>query len=303
MTNRPECIVCQSQNMKLHFYPPNRFNGKVFSYYNCLECGSLSIFPLPTENDFKQIYGENDHSYLNDLDEDEKLNTVVGYPKFTYHKYQLDFFKGAMPLLKGKKLLDYACGSGFYMAYAKKLGFDPIGIEYSNDFAKLLRQKTNLEIYGFKSFKEEFQHQQFDIIHLGHVLEHLTNPKQLFSELKPFIHNDTIFIIDGPLENNACLSRFVINLGSKIKKRSFNEYEPQHLSFTNYHSQLHFFEALNLKPIKYKVVEQYWPLPEKPNLSSPSETARYLLARSSITISSLFEKQGNVFHYIGKFQN
>ncbi len=300
--DKPVCIICDGKDMKLHFYPPNRFNNKEFNYYKCGKCSSLSIFPIPETGDFNQIYGVNDHSYLLDLSENQSLEFEFGYNKFDHQKLQIDFLKEALPLFKGKKLLDYACGSGFYMAYAIKIGLEPVGIEYSEDFVSLLRKKTKLNIYSLNEFREKYMNEKFDIIHLGHILEHMTNPRQFFNELKKSAHNNTLFIVDGPLENNTCLSRLVINMGAKLKKRKYNGYAPQHLSFTNYDSQLLFFNRLGMKKLKYKVVEQYWPLPDKPDWYSISSVFRHILGRCSIFLSGFFKKQGNVFHYIGKFE-
>ena len=51
----PYCIICRSRDVRLHYYPPNLFNGKAFRYYRCRRCGSLSICPLPDEADFRFV--------------------------------------------------------------------------------------------------------------------------------------------------------------------------------------------------------------------------------------------------------
>lgn len=296
--NSPICLICGSDKMNLHFYPPNKFNGKEFHYYKCEKCLSLAIFPIPSKEDFDVIYGTNDHFYLLAK---EKFNFDFKYKKYTYQYYQLKFLKEASPFLKGKKLLDYGCGNGYYIAFAQRFGIESVGIEFDKKFAELLRGKTSLNIFSWEEFAQKYSGEKFDIIHLGHILEHLPNPKELLKELKKFSHNNTMFIIDGPLENNACLSRFFISIFSKLKKRKFNEYPPQHLSFTNYDSQLLFFKSIGFKTIRYTAAEQYWPLPEKVN--TLSDGLKYLLAYCSIHFSMLFKKHGNIFHFIGKFEN
>lgn len=301
--SKPICIICGCEDMKLHFYPPNRFNKKVFYYYKCNSCSSLSIFPLPTPEDFGLIYGTNDHFYLLNSPEDQLLEFNFNYKEFTNEKYQLDFLEKAIPIFKGRKILDYACGNGYYMAYAKKIGLQPIGIEYSKVFSRLLRKKTKLEIYSFDEFEAKYNNEKFDIIHFGHILEHLVTPFKCLNDMKKYAHKDTLYIIDGPLENNICLSRLILNIGSKLKRKKYNEYQPQHLSFTTYDAQLLFFKKLEMKIIKYKVVEQYWPLPQTIEWTSFSSIIKFSIARCSIMISKCFKKHGNIFHCIGMIEN
>jgi SAM-dependent methyltransferase len=295
----PVCIICNSRNVIEHPYPPNKFNGKIFSYYECRNCSSISIFPLPSPADMDLIYGINDHSYLLSLGENEMLSFSLSFKKYNYQNYQLRFLSEAKPFINGKRILDYGCGSGYYMAFAKTLGFSPVGIEYNKAFAGIIKKKTGLPVFSNEEFEIEFQNKKFDVIHLGHVLEHLGDPKSILNWLKQFSHSETIFIIDGPLEDNFCLSRIVINTISRLKNRPFNTYSPQHLSFTNYDSQLSFFENTGMKKLKYTVTEQYWPLPEK--ISTLADLPKYLLAVSSIQFSKLFKRHGNIFNYIGKW--
>ena len=296
-----ECIICNSHNLKPHFYLPNKFGNRFFKYYKCADCKSISIQPTPNNAELNKMYGIEDHNYLKDL---ENITYEFKYPKYSYKWHQLNFLKIHISLLQGKNLLDYACGNGYYIAYANKLGLKASGIEFNEAFAKILRKKSGLDIFSVEELKNTGQ--KFDIIHFGHVLEHLPKPEESFKEICQFAHENTLFIFDGPLENNSCLSRNIIDLGVKLKKKlsnkKYNEYEPQHLSFTNYSSQLKFFEKIGLKQIKYIAAEQHWPLPAKLVPHSPGSILKYFLAQTSIHISNIVPKYGNVFHYIGQFK-
>lgn len=297
----PTCIICRNDKVHPHFYPSNRYNGKEFRYYECEECGSLSIFPLPSQEDLDKMYGKNDHAYLFELKEDEPFEHQLDYPANTYQRYQLDFLASDILSLPGKKLLDFACGNGYYVAHAQKLGFEAYGVEYNEALSALLRKKTGLNIFTYADFNQRFGHIKFDVIHLGHVLEHLTDPAAMMHDLKQHAHGNTVFIIDGPLENNASLARAVINIGSRLRRKAYNEFEPQHLSFTTYGSQLKFFEKLGMTTLGYECREQYWPLPASPG-PGLSSASKHFLAKCSILLSGLFPAHGNVFHYRGKFK-
>jgi len=296
------CIICKKNDLKKSIYPPTLFNDHYFYYYKCTHCKSLSVFPLPEKEDFDLMYGVNDHDYLLKL-KGEKFRHTFEYPKFDQQSYQLLFLKEIADSIKDKTLLDYGCGNGFYMKYAQTLGAMPVGIDYNASFCELLKDKTGLEILSEDGFLEKHHGSKFDIIHFGHILEHLVKPDQIINQMKQYAHQDTLFIADGPLEANTCLSHFAIKLGSRIKAKTHNAHPPQHLSLTNYHSQLNFFENLALKTIKYKAKEQYFPLPHKADWRSLSSVFRFTLSRLSIRTSALFPQIGNIFHYIGKLNS
>lgn len=295
-----KCIICESRWLILYHYPPNIFNNKSYHYYKCNNCKSLSISPLPELSEFELMYGEKDRCYLEEHSDGATLKHRLDFPKYNHQWYQLQFFGKDKHLAAGNRLLDFGCGSGFYMAFSNALGFESIGIEFNEEVARKLRISTRLSIYSVREFQKQYANSQFDVVHFGHILEHLADPKKAINEILRYTHPETLFIFDGPLESNKCLSRLVIDFGSLVKRKPYNQCAPQHLSFTTYDAQLHFFEGLGFKTLLYEAVEQPWPLPSQPDLLSISSLARFSLSRLSMFLSSLFREQGNIFHYVGK---
>lgn len=294
-----KCRICGSVNQKKGSYPDIHFNNKVFSYYACEDCCSYNVFPSPTPSDLELIYGETDHKYF------KTISDKISYPEkyhFANHQgYQINFLNEIGDKLVNKTLLDFACGSGFYLNHAKKLGAKVVGIEFNNEFVKLLIQKTKFDIYTLEEALSTFKDKPFDFIHLGHILEHLTNPIETFNEIKKLAHKNTVFIIDGPLERNPCLSRFYIDFGSRIKNKPYNTFAPQHLSLTTKKSQLRFFDNIGLRTLKYEIVEQYFPLPRTFGRSIIGNI-NFFIASCSVLLSMLIPSFGNVFHFRGKLK-
>lgn len=298
-SSTPYCIICNSEKLTLHNYPPNRFNGKEFNYYRCRECNSISVHPIPSQSDMNRMYGTTDHSYLEVLKEGEELAHKYDYPKYHHQGYQIQYFENEMGLAIGNKMLDFACGSGFYMQYFKQKGFDPVGVEFNSNFADLLKEKTGLNICSIDEFEQKNINAKFDVIHYGHVLEHMPNPAEALEWSKKYAHSKTLFVIDGPLEFNTCLSRTLAELSADYRCRKYLTHQPQHLMFANAKSQLRFFQQAGLFPINYHVAEQSYPFPNKPNWKSPSVTIQYLISQLSIRLSKLSSSHGNIFHFIG----
>jgi 2-polyprenyl-3-methyl-5-hydroxy-6-metoxy-1,4-benzoquinol methylase len=297
-----KCIICESAKLATDYYRPNLFNDTLFHYHRCKACKSVSIDPIPSKADFDKIYGETDHAYIKKMKAGEKIIHDFKWPKYHHQGYQINLFKQSSKLAKGNKLLDFATGSGFYLAYAQTLGFEVVGVEYSQDFSNKMKEKTGLNIISINELESAYSTKKFDIIHFGHILEHLENPYEIIKKLRYFAHDETIIIADGPLEANACLSQKIIRIGAFLKRKKYNYYAPQHLTFTNYNSQLLFFKKAGLKTLKYKVMEQDFPFRIQRKCFFSFNTFTSLLSLCSIQISKLSPKMGNVFHYVGKFE-
>lgn len=293
------CPLCFSDKSETFFYPPTNFNNKVYSYRTCLDCRASYITPFPQKEDYDKIYGLEDHYYLKKLNPDDKYIFNSELLLYNHQAYQLNFFKSGGYWKGKKRLLDIGCGSGFYMNYASHFGLETIGLEYNSEFASLMSQKTGLNITTFDAFEKLSISIKFDIIHFGHILEHLENPGGLLSWSKQYAHSETIYIIDGPLEKNNSLATLLIKTGSKIRRKKMNFYPPQHLTFTDYTSQLSFFERNGFEKIRYKTEEQFFPLPVQADLRNPSKFALFVLAHFSVVFSRLIPRWGNVFHYAG----
>ena len=160
-----------------------------------------------------------------------------------------------------------------------------------------------MDIFSFEEFSKKFpEGKKFDIIHLGHVLEHSTNPKQFMDNLKSFAHDKTVFVIDGPLEKNKCLSRFVIMCGSLLRRKKSNTYHPQHITFTDFNSQRIFFEKAGFTKMNYAIAEQMFPFPSSFSGQSFKNKLLFCLGRISVNLSKVIPGAGNVFHYAGQLK-
>jgi SAM-dependent methyltransferase len=249
------------------------------------------------------MYGETDHAYLKQMREDERIDHSKSAGKYTHAWFQQKYLSEDITRfnLKGKRFLDYACGSGFLLFTAIERGMQGIGVEYNQKFAATMSAKTGLTIIGKEQFEQN--EQVFDVIHLGHILEHLPDPKAFIVSLKRFAHADTLFIIDGPLELNACLAHTVIRIGSRLKRKKLNAYPPQHLTFTQVRSQRYFLETIcGFSTQRFQIAEQSFPFPNK-IVNSASSILGYCLGRVSITFSSMHPTMGNIFHFVGKMKS
>lgn len=92
-------------------------------------------------------------------------------------------------LVPGMKLLDVGAGGGFFPYVVKQNGYAVTGLEPNTGYAGYARNEFQLDIISGFIQDADFDKNEFDIITLNHVLEHLEDPcaalRRLFDWLRP----------------------------------------------------------------------------------------------------------------------
>lgn len=296
------CLICHHPETEKYWYPPNLFNNKLFYYFRCKQCGSVSISPLTDQHDLDLIYKKDSYRYLKKMKPGEKLQYKFDWGKHNHRTHQVKFLSELLQDNTVNSVLDYATGSGFYLAYLREKGINGIGIEYDGKTAHLLSEKSDLNIQAIGEFEQNHADSTFDLIHFGHMLEHVPDPSKYLEWARKYTHDNTLIVIDGPVEINDCISRFAIKTGSMLRRRKYVLPSPQHLTFTHRRSQLEFFKKCGLEPVRYVIKEQDYPLSPTLFPISRQSIIQYPLSRFSIFFSNVIPGWGNIFHFVGKFR-
>lgn len=164
---------------------------KGYKLYKCSKCRLLFVFPVPKLID---VYDDNYFSgaergfgYV-DYDADKE-------PMISAFNYYIDLVND-LGLYNGK-LLDIGAATGFFIAIAKKRGFDVTGIELS-DFAARKGRENGLNVITGDLLDINFEPGSFDIVTMFDVLEHVPDPKKLIKEVSRILKPNGLIIINTP---------------------------------------------------------------------------------------------------------
>ncbi len=93
-------------------------------------------------------------------------------------------------------LLDIGSGIGIMLDTAKKIGYHPTGVELSLKLTEVARKKGH-EVINVNITDSSLQ-RKFDTITMMDIIEHLENPKEILTSLKPLLNEKGELIVYTP---------------------------------------------------------------------------------------------------------
>ena len=161
--------------------------------------------------------------------EREAFAAIPSRPDPTYLEEEVGRRKASRKVLerieklanKGK-LLDIGSSAGFFLAEAKSRGWETTGIEFSKWSKKYAEEHFGLTIYDQPLEKLNWPKESFDAITMLDVIEHLTDPRQVLSEVKKILKPDGILVITTPN---------IYSLAARLAKEKWYAILPGHLFY------------------------------------------------------------------------
>lgn len=223
--------------------------------------GYLEIAQKPSPEELEKYYA------------DIYFQTSQGAYEATYSEQELTFFTNSNHLKSEiiaeffkdsskspRKLLDVGCGEGFTMDYFFKLGWEINGIDYSYDGVR--RQNPAMEPFVLQGdiyvrIAELIEKkEQYDVICILNVLEHVIDPILILQQLKELISPGGLLIILVPNDFSTLQKNLLAD--NKIS-RQFWVKTPDHLNYFSKDSlialcesqELTFYKCLSDFPIDY----------------------------------------------------
>jgi SAM-dependent methyltransferase len=179
------CRVCEAKNIspetaKMHGASREVMNN-IYTVWKC-ECGTINAFE---EIDFQAVY--------------------KNYPMHMqkYDLFARVIFSKRLRLLKkfglkiSHRILDYGCGSGFFVKYLQEKGYD---------------------CHGFDPFSEHFANtnvlsRPFDFVMAQDVIEHVDRPSELLEKLGQLTKVSGSIVLGTPYSDNVDMYDPVDQLG------------------------------------------------------------------------------------------
>ncbi|SMC31900.1 class I SAM-dependent methyltransferase [Moheibacter sediminis] len=178
------------------------------------EFGFLETYPQPLEN-LNKYYESKD--YISHSDSNKSISDK------TYQLIKVINIRHKFSMLgnikKGAKILDYGCGTGDFLAFAKSKDLDVLGVEPNESAREITQKKVGKNSVLNSDLKDISE--TFDIITLWHVLEHIPNLYEFIEELKKHLNPNGEILIAVPNH---------LSFDAKFYKKHWAAYDvPRHL--------------------------------------------------------------------------
>ena len=225
------CALCNKNN----FEKLSNLDRYGITYYSgiCKNCGLVQQYSYPNEEFINLFYEQ----YYNDLYAffDSPGARFKSQYNSAEYKYQniLNYFKNNIP----KRVLEIGCGTGGILSFFKSKNFDCYGVDYENDHLDYAR-KNQINV----SSSLEDIHEEFDIIVLSHVLEHLISFDDILYKCKKLLSKEGIIYVEVP------------SIESITKHYDYNILNFMHIAHVTHFTKNTFINFINLKGFEIKYI-------------------------------------------------
>ena len=193
--NYPPCIACNSPERKIISQQGRSFTELVTAI--CTGCGLIHSLPIPSQSELDKFYKDTYRKKYKLSFKPQKRHTVR-YAKGCFNIIKEILFYLNIDTIDNKTFLDIGSGSGEVLFFAKKIGFEVLGIEPNTGYANFSKDELHLNVLNSTLEKTKFENKKFDVIHLNQVLEHMPDPLDALSRLKNLLEQNGLLVITVP---------------------------------------------------------------------------------------------------------
>jgi 2-polyprenyl-3-methyl-5-hydroxy-6-metoxy-1,4-benzoquinol methylase len=168
-----QCNHPSNQTMPL-FSARDYITGEEFKVAYCYACKLHVTLPAPADKEIGKYYP------LGYYGTGKRFMGVVEWlldNLHTYRAYQIERHQ------RPGKVLDIGCGRGLLLNKLRQRGWDPVGTELSEDAAAYARNRLGLNVITQPLDEINFPSNEFDLVILWHVLEHVHAPRDIVHEI------------------------------------------------------------------------------------------------------------------------
>lgn len=249
------CIFCNIRNEQV-LIEENGYLGR-----KCANCGLIYISPRPRAEAVVQLY-ENDNAQIS-----AQAHISLERRSRLYARHHLGILGKFAP--KGS-LLEIGAGAGYFLAEARKLGYQPYAIEFNSAQAEFIRAGLQIPCEQTPLGPASFGGKVFDVIYHCDVLSHFYDPVDEFRRMRAALRPGGWMI-------------FETGNGGDVDRKYL-----EHIGPFQFPDHLFFFSLANVRALlegsDFDLVElhRYSVLPQLRALEAV-HSARKLVARRAVT--------------------
>jgi 2-polyprenyl-3-methyl-5-hydroxy-6-metoxy-1,4-benzoquinol methylase len=189
-----ECPVCSASNLKNHkVVKDHAVSQESFNIMICENCNFQFTNPRPDRKEIGKYYQSDGY-----ISHSDKANSPINFIYKIARKSALlkkrNLINSIAKHQKGR-LLDFGCGTGYFLDTMKKDGWKVSGIEPNQDARAIANQKVKVK----ETIDQlHLKNKKYNVITLWHVLEHIHDLNDTIKQLKSILKEKGKLVIAVP---------------------------------------------------------------------------------------------------------
>lgn len=229
MTSDFECNLCQST--KAHKVPFRyAFKDRFLWLMQCDNCGLRSIWPRPSDEEITEMYAE---EYFTEADS-ATHHMSDEYVKLLNEGDYSDGVREMKAIAPNGSFLEIGCATGNFLYALKREGFSVKGIELSEFAVRYGKEHFGIDIinkpFDDNLYGNEIKANEFDIVLMGDVLEHFTNPTASMRLVHKILKPGGVVVIHLPGTLNLISSKLAFFAYRILGSQKTMTIPPYHLT-------------------------------------------------------------------------
>ncbi len=197
------CVLCRFDQKKLIKFGTR--DSDEFNAVECVNCGHVQLFPLPTQDDDIEFYNsDSQHKEYY-----RKLKMEVDEIRKKYMPSNLKQFERISKFInKSCTCIEIGAGYGNFIEIMEKNDYNCEGIEISEIRREIGQQFCKNKIHPLNLLKDDIPENlknMYDVVFMFHVLEHVAFPEDFLLQAKQLLKNNGKIIIEVPNYNDHLL--------------------------------------------------------------------------------------------------
>lgn len=238
--HRP-CILCNSRTNR-RFYP------KLLSIVKCLSCGFVYTDPSFTEEGLKKYYSqEYFKSTSSDIKGYDDYASDQGNIEDTFGRRLREISKKSK--VKTGRVLDVGSAMGYFLSAAKKMGWQPTGLEISSFCCEYAQTQFGIKSYNNFLSKVDLPKNSFELVTMWDYIEHSLTPREDFNKAIDALTLGGVLALTTP--DFDSLPRRI------FKEKWMGFKEPEHLFYFTRHNLTAYLESRGMRILETRYEGKY----------------------------------------------
>jgi len=191
------CPICESKSIEKYLTIKDYTVSKeTYDLYKCVDCGFIFTQDAPDAASIGPYYKSDDYV--------SHSNTNKGLFFKVYHRVREYMLArkhreivANSSIKEGSKILDIGSGRGYFLNHMQGKKYVCTGIEQDPEVRQAAKDQFNLNVLPPEELYK-LEDNQFDVITLWHVLEHIHDFRGYLTKIKSLLKDDGLLVIALP---------------------------------------------------------------------------------------------------------